>query len=242
MDYIVYIWWFVLCLNALWTMFLVYTQKYDIYARIFVTACGIRAIWPRQYVDRICLFPTWISYPFVGRSLATVAEIAFAYQLSLVTKQPLILWLGIVAQFVCWAGIITTNYNFHAYEEILWLMIGTICAVSSNTLVSIIAFVYVLFMYFVDIPMYHARHVEDTVSEKSYFSLGGFSLDGFSLDGFSSGGFSWDGIKDTLTCKFDNTYEIWKSEMAWMLGYFIVGTRISMYLSRKKYNMKAIHL
>lgn len=224
---IVYIWWFILCLNALWTMFVVYSQNYDIYARIFVTACGIRAIWPRQYVDRICLFPTWISYPFVGRCLATVGEIAFAYQLSLVTKQPLILWLGIFAQFVCWAGIITTNYNFHAFEEIIWLMIGTICAVSSNTLIAIIAFVYVLFMYFVDIPMYHDRHVEDTVSEKTYFSLGGFS---------------WDGIKDTLTCKFDNTYKVWKSEMLWMLGYFIIGTRISMYLSRKKYNSKAIHL
>jgi hypothetical protein len=149
----------------------------------------------------------------------------------------LIFYLGVAAQFVCWAGIITTNYNFHAYEEILWLMIGTICAVSSNTLVATIAFVYVLFMYFVDIPMYHHRHVEDTVSEKSYFSLGGFSLDGFSLDGFS-----WDGIKDTLTCKFDNTYNVWKSEMLWMLGYFIIGTRISMYLSRKKYNIKAIHL
>jgi len=228
-------------------MFIVYTQKYDIYARIFVTACGIRGIWPRQYVDRICLFPTWLSYPFVGRCLATVGEIAFAYQLSLVTKQPLILWLGIVSQFVCWAGIITTNYNFHAYEEILWLMIGTICAVSSNALVATIAFVYVLFMYFVDIPMYHDRHVEDTVSEKTYFSLGGFSLDGFSwdgfsLDGFSWDGFSWDGIKDTLTCKFDDTYTVWKSEMLWMLGYFIVGTRISMYLSRKKYNIKAIHL
>ena len=219
---IVYIWWFILCLNALWTMFIVYTQNYDIYARIFVTACGIRGIWPRQYVDRICLFPTWLSYPFVGRCLATIGEIAFAYQLSLVTKQPLILWLGIFAQFVCWAGIITTNYNFHAYEEILWLMIGTICAVSSNILVAIIAFVYVLFMYFVDIPMYHNRHVEDTVSNKSYLS--------------------WDGFKDSLTCKFDNTYKVWKSEMLWMLGYFIIGTRISMYLSRKKYNSKAIHL
>ena len=79
-------------------------------------------------------------------------------------------------------------------------------------------------MYFVDIPMYHARHVEDTVSEKTY------------------GGLSWDGIKDSLTCVFDDSYETWKSEMAWMLGYFIVGTRISMYLSRKKYNIKAIHL
>jgi hypothetical protein len=205
-------------------MFEVYSKKYDIYARIFVTVCGIRGIWPRQYVDRICLFPSWISYPFIGRLLATIGEIAFAYQLSLVTKQPLILWLGIVAQFVCWAGIITTNYNFHVYEEILWLMIGTICAVSSNTLVAIFAFIYVLFMYFVDIPMYHARHVEDSVSEKAYGEL------------------SWNGIKDSLTCVFDDSYETWKSEMAWMLGYFIVGTRISMYLSRKKYNIKAIHL
>jgi hypothetical protein len=222
---IVYIWWFILCINALWTTFIVFTQNYDIYSRIFVSVCAIRGIWPRQYVDRICLFPSWISYPFIGRLLATIGEIAFAYQLSLVTKQPLIFFLGVVAQIFCWGGVITTNYNFHAYEEILWLMIGTICAVSSNTIIAIIGFLYVLFMYFVDIPMYHERHVEDTVSQKSYFSFDGL----------------WDGIKDTMTCKFDDSYNVWKSEMAWMLGYFIIGTRISMYLSRKKYNMKLIH-
>ena len=222
MDYIVYIWWFILCLNALWTMFVVYTQNYDIYCRAFVTACGLRAIWPKKYTDRICLFTTWISYPFVGRCLATIGEIAIAYQLMLLTKQPLILLLGIVAQFFCWAGIITTDYNFNVYEETLWLMIGTICAVSSNTLVASIAFVYVLFMYFVDIPMYRTKHTQDTVVKKPYLS--------------------WDGIMDSMRCDYNASYDVWSNDMIWMFGYFVIGTRISMYLSKKKYNIKAIHL
>jgi hypothetical protein len=74
--------------------------------------------------------------------LATIGEIAFAYQLSLVTKQPMIFYLGIIAQFFCWAGVITTHYQWHVYEEILWLMIGTICLVSSSILVATFAFVY----------------------------------------------------------------------------------------------------
>jgi len=213
----VYIWWFILCINALYTLFIVYSQTYDIYSRIFVSACAIRAIWPRKYIERICLFPTYISYPFVGRVLATIAEIAFAYQLTLATKQPLIFYLGIIAQYFCWAGVITRHYQYHVYEEILWLMIGTICAVSSNITVAIFAFVYCLFMYFVDIPMYQERHVKDAVSNKSYLS--------------------WTHIKDTMQCKFDNSYNVWKPEMLWMLGYFIVGTRISMYLSKKKYKI-----
>jgi hypothetical protein len=214
---LVYIWWLVLCINAIYTTFIVYSQTYDIYSRIFVTACAVRAIWPRKYIERICLFPTWISYPFVGRMLATIGEIAFAYQLSLVTKQPMIFYLGIIAQFFCWAGVVTTHYQWHVYEEILWLMIGTICLVSSNILVAAIAFVYCLFMYFEDIPMYQARHVEDTVNKKSYLS--------------------WDGFMDTMQCKGDDSYKVWKPEMLWMLGYFIVGTRISMYLSKKKYKI-----
>ena len=168
---IVYLWWLVLCINAIYTTFIVYTENYDIYSRLFVTACAIRAIWPRNYVERICLFPIWISYPFVGRVLATIGEVAFAYQLYLVTKQPMILYLGIIAQFFCWAGVITTNYKLHVYEEILWLMIGTICLVSSSKLVAAIAFVYCLFMYFDDIPMYQSKHIEDTVNKKSYLSI-----------------------------------------------------------------------
>ena len=108
---------------------------------MFVTACAIRAMFPRKYIERICLTKTWLSYPFIGRLAATLGEIAFAYQLYRVTSQPAIFYIGVVAQFFCWAGIITTNYQWHVYEEILWLLIGTICAVSSSVAVASVAFV-----------------------------------------------------------------------------------------------------
>ena len=176
-----------------------YTQGYDIYSRVFVTACAIRAMFPRKYIERICLIETWLSYPFVGRLAATLGEIAFAYQLYRVTNQPAIVYLSIVAQFFCWAGIITTHYQWHVYEEIIWLMIGTICATSSSVAVASFAFVYCLFMYFVDIPMYQSRHVKDEASNKTYLS--------------------WkDGWMDTLKCYPNRDYAIWRPEMVWMLG------------------------
>ena len=215
---IVYIWWMLLGINAVYTLFLVYTQSYDIYSRLFVTACAIRALCPRKYIERICLVSMWMSTPFVGRIAATVGEIAFAYQLSLVTQQPLVFYLGVIAQFFCWGGVITTQYQWHVYEEILWLMIGTICTVSSSKVVSCVAFLYCLYMYFVDIPMYQSRQIVDTVYNKPYFT--------------------WkEGVLDTMRCQLNHAYEIWQPEMVWMLGYFVVGTRISMYLSKKKYRL-----
>ena len=44
---------------------------------IYVFGCAFRSILPRADVQRICLFDTWLSSVFVGRSVATVAEICF---------------------------------------------------------------------------------------------------------------------------------------------------------------------
>ena len=46
----------------------------------YVFGCAFRSILPRADVQRICLFDTWLSSVVVGRSVATVAELAFAAQ------------------------------------------------------------------------------------------------------------------------------------------------------------------
>ena len=38
----------------------------------YVIGCAFRSILPRADVQRICLFDTWLSSVFVGRSVATV--------------------------------------------------------------------------------------------------------------------------------------------------------------------------
>ena len=45
-----------------------------------VFGCAFRSFSPRADVQRICLFDTWWSSVVVGRSVATVAEIAFVAQ------------------------------------------------------------------------------------------------------------------------------------------------------------------
>ena len=46
----------------------------------YVFGCAFRSLLPRADVQRICLFDTWLSSVVVGRSVATVAEVAFAAQ------------------------------------------------------------------------------------------------------------------------------------------------------------------
>src|SRR5579864_7476645 len=55
----------------------------------YVFGCAFRSFLPRADVQRICLFDTWLSSVFVGRSVATVAEVCFALQWAIVLR-----WLG----------------------------------------------------------------------------------------------------------------------------------------------------
>src|SRR5499433_1116574 len=53
----------------------------------YVFGCAFRSVLPRADVQRICLFDTWFSSVFVGRSVATVAEICFVIQWAIVLRQ-----------------------------------------------------------------------------------------------------------------------------------------------------------
>jgi len=214
---IVYVWWVILVVYSVFALWMAYGNPYDIYSRIYVTACAVRSIWPRQDGNRICLFPTWISYPFVGRSLATIAEICIAYQLSLLLKNNLILYLGIIAQFFCWGGVITRCNKWHVVEESLWFIIGMMCTLSTNGWIVTGAVLYCLFMIFIDIPMYYNRYIVDEQSNKQYHG--------------------WNDIWDTMRCQKNDSYQTWKPEILWMSGYFILCTQFSLYMSLKKYKI-----
>jgi hypothetical protein len=49
-------------------------------AALYVLGCGFRSVLPMIDVPRFCLHDTWVSYIAIGRSVATVAELAFAVQ------------------------------------------------------------------------------------------------------------------------------------------------------------------
>src|SRR5712671_2040603 len=52
----------------------------------YVFGCAFRSFLPRADVQRICLFDTWLSSIFVGRSAATLAEICFIIQWAIVLR------------------------------------------------------------------------------------------------------------------------------------------------------------
>src|SRR5689334_4292453 len=47
---------------------------------VYVFGCAFRSVLPVYDIPRLCLFDIWLSDVAVGRSVATVAELAFASQ------------------------------------------------------------------------------------------------------------------------------------------------------------------
>jgi hypothetical protein len=107
-------------------------------AFIYVVACGVRATWPRMDGDRHCFFDHWISLVSIGRSLATVAELAYCAQICLALIQVCgggfkITWLAtimlafnVVAQSCCWFTVLTRDNRGHITEESIWMLSGLI--------------------------------------------------------------------------------------------------------------------
>ncbi|WP_426615513.1 hypothetical protein [Bradyrhizobium sp. McL0616] len=100
----------------------------------YVFGCAFRSFLPRADVQRICLFDTWLSSVFVGRSVATVAEVCFAAQWAIILHQLgstagaettvnialVIVPVIIIAECFSWYAVVTTNYLYNAIENSLW--------------------------------------------------------------------------------------------------------------------------
>src|SRR2546421_409463 len=102
----------------------------------YVFGCAFRAILPRADVQRICLFDTWLSSVFLGRSVATVAEICFVTQWALVLRHlagtaesittrniaNAIVPMIVLAECCSWYAVITTSYLGNTLENSLWVV------------------------------------------------------------------------------------------------------------------------
>ncbi len=100
----------------------------------YVFGCAFRSFLPRADVQRICLFDTWLSSVVVGRSVATVAEVAFAVQWAMILHQLgtitgsdtvvniawVIVPLILVAECFSWYAVLTTHYLGNAIENSIW--------------------------------------------------------------------------------------------------------------------------
>ncbi len=235
------IWWICLSLIAVFNMSLwIYTchildknkrVKELIYlSGIYVFGCAFRSFFPKADVQRLCLFDTWFSSVLLGRTVATVAELAFICQWAIiihllaqqcsdkkVEKISFVLVpIIFLAECFSWYAVITTNYIGNTVEESLWACTYLIIGFSLLSLrkkmksflrkileVSILGCVfYFLFMIFVDVPMYFSRWQLDLENQRVFLNL-------------------TDGLRD-LNSRWIVSHSIidWRQEIPWMTLYF----------------------
>jgi hypothetical protein len=217
-----------------------YVAQQLLLSGIFAAACAFRSILPRVDLERQCLWNSPLSSIFVGRSVATVAEICFAVQcalliskLSMLTGYASLLVVGwsivplvLLAQLCCWYAVISLNHLGHAIEEILWSALAFLVALSlgltlghmpaDSRILSSFGMVAcagaALLMLAVDVPMYLARWQHARSSGVRNLSL-------------------IEGLRDALQRRrVAHRWSEWRPEVPWMSLYFSVGVWLSLCL------------
>lgn len=159
------IWWvFLVVVSTLNILFWSWTRIYlrhlkspvVMLSAFYVFGCAFRSFLPRADVQRIVLFDTWWSSVFVGRTVATIAELAFVAQWAIVLKvvassladfetqhskvswntkwvlnvAALIVPMIVFAEVCSWYAVITTNYIGNSIEESTWAFTYALIGVS----------------------------------------------------------------------------------------------------------------
>lgn len=199
----------------------------------YVLGCGFRSILPMVDVPRICLHDNFISRIAVGRTVATVAELCFAVQWSLLLREAgggkgvasragiLIVPIIVAAEVFSWAAVTSQNYILHAVENSLWTLAAILgfagflslrpramgAAARFLEAAMICAAGYVAFMVTVDVPMYVTRWLADAGTSTPPLA---------------------DGLATLLArCVVDPRWEAWRVDVPWMTLYFTVAVWIS---------------
>ncbi len=209
---------------------------------LFVLGCGFRAILPRADVQRICFHDSWLSSVAVGRSVASVAEVAFIAQWALLLREGarkagargvsavsrILIPLIVLAELFSWYAVLTTDYLGNVLEESTWtvvsaLAIGGFVVLWSRFHGRLRSFVatslallipYFVFMCFIEVPMYVSRRRADTISGRTYLSLD-------------------QGVPDSAFRRVvTRKWEDWRGEIPWMSLYFSTGVWVSLSLAR----------
>jgi hypothetical protein len=214
-----------------------YVAQQLLLSGIFAAACAFRSVLPRVDLERQCLWNSPLSSIFVGRGVATVAELCFAGQCALLISKLSALtgnaWLQVLgwsivplillAQLCCWYAVISLNHLGHAIEEILWSVLTVLVALSLGLTLpehsrilsgfGMVAGAGAAFlMLAVDVPMYLARWRHARSNGVRYLSL-------------------MEGLRDALQRRrVAHRWSEWRPEVPWMSLYFSVGVWLSLCL------------
>lgn len=211
-----------------------------ILATLYTLGCGFRSVFPRGDLLRIVLYDSWISSVVIGRTVATIAELSFVAQWSLLLHEigsfsnnkriillsKIPLPMIVIAELFSWYACITTNYLGTIIEESLWAVAAGITVygfllarahyVSKQRTYLQMGIVtgslYVLYMVLVDVPAYISKWATSEAAGRVYYSI-------------------YDGLIDVSTrWQYTRAFEDWQYEMVWMSLYFSVAVWISMYM------------
>jgi len=264
------LWWVLLTLGSLTNVLLLlirlanvgkdpYARKMTYCSAMFVVACAVRSIWPRVDVERICFWDSRISVTFVGRTLATAAEICFGAQFSMTTAvladearfhkirkmSDVFFWAICVAQCCCWLGITTQRQIWHGIEESIWAMTFAGIGIS-----------------FAILYLNLHRKSKRTGCDLGLFEAGelGYAkrvlvfgtpmcvayvifmvlvdvpmyLNRYAADQARGASYLWvsDGVLSSMSCdRVSKSMTDWAPEMPWMTGYFLGATAVSLWLT-----------
>jgi diacylglycerol kinase len=207
---------------------------------VYVLGCGYRSAFPVFDVPRLAMVDSWLSSVIVGRSVATLAELAFAAQWALLLRgvgqvtgsllavrvSRCIVPLIVVAEMCSWYAVLTTSNLGHVVEESLWALSAALLVASlvfvwprcrpsarpAIALASVFGLGYFAYMVGVDVPMYWARWVADLEQGRPYLSL---------AQGLNDASSRW---------IVSHSWHDWHSEVIWMSVYFSVGVWFSIAL------------
>jgi hypothetical protein len=209
-------------------------------ALMYVTACGIRSIWPRIGGDRVCFWDHPLSPPLVGRSLAFVAELCFAALICMalvrINNTPTVRFVASsvfacnwIAQIACTYSVITRDRSGHVLEESIWTVSAIAVflvalfarsapspssqATSFRRALLVLCPLYILFMVTVDVPMYYRRMVADNELGVQFASITA-------------------GLAEIAACQtVTQSDAYWREEMPWMTGYFTAGVWSTLWIA-----------
>jgi hypothetical protein len=201
---------------------------------VYVAGCAFRSVLPMVDVPRICLHDTPVSRIFVGRMVATAAELAFALQWVLLLKEAgaaraarLVTPILVAAEAFSWAAVLTRNNLWHAVENSLWTLSAIVAATGvaalwrevgdrcRKVIAAVVAFaaVYVVFMMTYDVPMYLGRWQAGIPVGSDYLGFGA-------------------GMAEILErCTVTREWARWWEDAVWLTLYFTTAVWMSIALA-----------
>jgi hypothetical protein len=203
----------------------------------YVAGCAFRSFLPVIDIPRLVLIDSRLSSVFIGRSVATIAELAFAAQWGLMLFHygtlagsalvqgislaivPLIL----LAEVFSWYAVLTTQQRAHAAENSLWglaalLAVAGMFVIGPHQLSSLYlpmivgGLAYAAFIFVYDVPMYLTRWRSDQARGHQYLSV---------AEGLA-------GVRTRWALCY--RWEDWRNEVPWMTLYFTFGVWSSVWL------------